>query len=51
MIQSLAWYARTARNNPMRSVPSDMKAPYVEPTLTQHKPLRDIAAHNQSDLG
>lgn len=28
----------------MQSTPSAPKQPYVKPTLTKHKPLRDITA-------
>lgn len=28
----------------MKSITPDPKAPYTKPTLTKHKPLRDITA-------
>jgi hypothetical protein len=35
----------------MRRVTSQPKMPYTKPTLTKHKPLRDITAEDLSVIG
>ncbi len=34
----------------MKSAPPVRKKPYAKPTLTKHKPLRDVTAGNGSPL-
>lgn len=35
----------------MKEVKTTSKQPYTKPTLTKHKPLRDITAGNASVVG